>query len=305
MFRMNNPLNFSTVRIALCLCSIFCFASAIAQEDLLKELEEGQAEDTDYVIQTFKGTRLVNGHSVETKARGDLEFIFAHRFGAVNQGLYELFGFDDAYVRVGLDYGVTDHFSASIGRNSVDKSIDGYIKYKIARQSSGVSTFPVAITGLTGVVYRASPRKADLPEGYTSVDRLAYLGQLLIARKFSPRLSVQVMPTVIHKNAVDKTKENNDQFALGLGGRIGITKSVALTGEYYHRIHVPDANPYSNTLGLGIDIETGGHVFQLVMTNTRGLTERHFIAETEGDFFDGDIHFGFNVTRTFHLKSKK
>lgn len=281
------------------------FATAVAQEDLLKELEDSQPEDTDFVLQTFKGTRLVNGHSVETKARGDLEFIFAHRFGAVNQGLYELFGFDDAYVRVGLDYGVTDHFSASIGRNSVDKSLDGYVKYKIARQSSGVSTFPVTITGLAGVVYKASPRKADLPDGFTAVDRISYLGQLLVARKVTSRLSLQLMPTIIHKNAVDRLKENHDQFAIGFGGRIGITKGMAFTGEYYHRLNVRDANPSFNTLGFGIDIETGGHVFQLVMTNTRGLTERHFITETEGEFFDGDIHFGFNVTRTFHLKGKK
>lgn len=301
----NKPLSLSSLRIALCLCGIFCFASAVAQDDLLRELEEGQPEDTDYVLQTFKGTRLVNGHSVETKARGDLEFIFAHRFGAINQGLYELFGFDDAYVRLGLDYGFTEHFSASIGRNSVDKSLDGYIKYKMARQSTGLKNFPFTITGLAGVVYKASPRKTDLPEGFTGVDRLSYLGQLLIARKVTPRFSVQLMPTVVHKNAVDKSRENNDQFALGLGGRIGVTKSVALTGEYYHRFDVPDANPYFNTLGLGIDIETGGHVFQLVMTNTRGLTERHFITETEGEFFDGDIHFGFNVTRTFNLKAKK
>ena len=284
---------------------MLCCASALAQEDLLKELEEAQPLDTDIVLQTFKGTRLVNGHSVETKAPGDLEFIFAHRFGAVNQGIYEMFGFDDAYVRVGLDYGVTEHFSASFGRNSVDKSLDGYIKTRIARQTTGLRTFPLTITGLAGVVYKASPRKADLPDGFTSVDRLSYLAQLLIARKVSSHLSLQLMPTVIHKNAVDKIKESNDQFALGFGGRIAITKSVAFTGEYYHRFNVPGPNPYFDTMGLGVDIETGGHVFQLVMTNTRGLTERHFITETEGDFFDGDIHFGFNVTRTFHLKAKK
>jgi hypothetical protein len=277
----------------------------IAQEDLLKELEESQPPTTDYVLQTFKGTRLVNGHSIETKGRGDLEFIFAHRFGAINQGLYELYGLDEAQVRIGLDYGLTEDFSASIGRNSLDKSLDGYIKYKLARQRSGTNAFPFSITGLGGIVYKASPKKDQVPEGFNSIDRIAYVGQLLIARKISSRLSLQLMPTMIHKNAVDKLTEDNDQFAIGFGGRVKLTKGVALTSEYYHRLNAPATKPFYNTLGFGIDIETGGHVFQLVLTNTMALTERAFITETEGDFFDGDIHFGFNVTRTFHLRGKK
>ena len=283
---------------------IFC-SHVFAQEDLLKELEQSQPEATHQVIQTFKGTRLINGHSIETKGRGDLEFIFAHRFGAINEGLYELFGLDEAHVRIGLDYGFTDDFSGSIGRNSVDKSLDAYIKYKIIRQRSGVNPFPFSVTGLGGMVYKASPQKDQVPEGFKTIDRLAYVGQLLIASKISSRISLQVMPTIIHKNAVDQIKEQNDQFALGLGGRMRITKGVALTSEYYHRVNAPATKPLHNTVGFGVDIETGGHVFQLVVTNTSGLTERAFITETEGEFFDGDVHFGFNVTRTFHLARKK
>lgn len=278
---------------------------AVGQDDLLKELEQSEPAQTVYAIQTFKGTRLVNGHSVETKAKGDLEFIFAHRFGAINGGIYELFGMDDAYVRLGLDYGVTDRLSASIGRNSVDKTIDGYLKYKITRQQKGATNFPVTITGLAGAAYKSSPRKEDLPPNYENVDRLAYVAQLLIARKINSHLSLQLMPTLIHKNAVDRIREDNNQFAVGVGGRYKITKSVAFTTEYYYRLDVPAANESYNTLGFGIDIETGGHVFQLVFTNTRGLTERSFITETEGDFGDGDIHFGFNITRTFQLGRKK
>lgn len=278
---------------------------AVAQDDLLKELQDSAPVETEYAIQTFKGTRLINGHTVETKAGGELEFIFAHRFGAINGGLFEMFGLDDAYVRLGLDYGINDRLSASIGRNSVDKTVDGYLKYKIARQQKGANSFPVTITGLAGTAYKSSPREEDLPEGFKGVDRLAYVGQLLIARKFTSRLSLQIMPTMIHKNAVDRTRENNDQFAIGVGGRYKITRSVAFTSEYYYRLGVPDANEAYNTLGFGIDIETGGHVFQLVFTNTRGLTERSFITETEGNFADGDIHFGFNITRTFQLGGKK
>ncbi len=288
----------------------FVFTSAKAQDDLMKELEETQEEGIDYAFQTFKGTRLVNGHTIEQKAKGTLEFIFAHRFGEINGGLYEMFGLDDAYVRLGLDYGITDHMSASIGRNSVDKTIDGYLKYKLIRQSTGARVFPVSMTLLGGTAYKASPQKDLVPEGFQNIDRLAYVTQLLIARKFGPNLSLQVTPTFIHKNAVDQRIESNDHYSLGLGGRYKLTKSVALTGEYYYRLNVKDAedgspNPYHNAAGIGIDIETGGHVFQIVLTNTRGLTERAFITETDGDIRDGDIHIGFNVTRTFQLRPNR
>ena len=299
-------------RIFTILYGLLILTPLFAQDDLMKELEQSENRDTDYAFQTFKGTRLVNGHSVETKAKKNLEFIFAHRFGAVNGGWYEMFGLDEAYVRIGLDYGITDNLSVSIGRNSFDKTLDGYAKYKLIKQSKGLINFPLTITALGSIAYKTSPKK--LSSGTTNVDRIAYVGQLLLARKFSPNVSFQIMPTLVHKNAVDQVLENNDQLALGIGGRIKITKSVALTGEYYYRINedpkdapanIDSTNPYNNTLGFGIDIETGGHVFQLVMTNTRGLTERSFITETDGDFADGDIHFGFNVTRTFQLKGKK
>lgn len=272
-----------------------------AQDDLMKELEQSSSkEDTEYAFQTFKGTRLVNGHTVETKGKGTLEFIFAHRFGTVNGGLYEMFGLDQAYVRLGLDYGITDNLSVSIGRNSADKIMDGYAKYKLARQSKGSRVFPFTITALGGTAYSIKPKSDDTK----GIDKLAYVGQLLIARKFTPKFSMQLMPTFIHKNAVDQTKQNNDLVAIGVGGRIKVTRSIALTSEYYYRVNPLGTDPYHNTIGFGIDIETGGHVFQLVLTNTRGLTERTFISETEGDFGAGDIHLGFNVTRTFQLKRK-
>lgn len=285
--------------------SLFCLFSfrLFAQDDLMKELEKSQPVETDYAFQTFKGTRLVNGHTVETKNEGTLEFIFAHRFGEINGGWYEMYGLDEALVRLGLDYGITDNISVSIGRNSDDKTMDGYLKAKLLRQSSGAKNFPVTITALGGVAYRMSPK--ENPEGFENVDRLAYVSQLMIARKFSPRLSFQLTPSYIHKNAVVQETDDNDQIAVGLGGRLKLTKSVALTTEYYYRVNPDEDSPYYNSVGFGIDIETGGHVFQLVLTNTRGLTERAFITETEGQFSEGDIHLGFNVTRTFQLKKKK
>ena len=278
---------------------------SFAQDDLMKELEESRSNDTDYAFQTFKGTRLVNGHSVETKPKNTLEFIFSHRFGPLKGGIYEMYGLDQASVRIGLDYGITDRLSASIARNSIDKTLDGYLKYKIARQSKGARTFPVSITGLGGAAYKMSPKKEKAPEGFENVDRLAYVTQLLISRKFNTNLSLQVAPTYIHKNAVDQDDESNDQLAIGFGGRIKVSKSVALTTEYYYRLEVPESNPFYNSFGIGVDIETGGHVFQLIVTNTQGLTERAFITETQGQFNEDDSLFGFNVTRTFQFGKKK
>lgn len=280
--------------------------TATCAQDLLDELEKSEPKEKQYTEATFKGTRLVNGHSMETKSAGSLEFIFAHRFGAVNGGLYEMFGLDQAYVRLGLDYGITDRLSVSIGRNSVDKTLDGYFKYRLLRQSTGAGSFPFSVTVLGGTAYKISPKKnTDVSPQFETIDRLAYTGQMLIARKFTPALSLQLMPTVVHKNAVDKSFEDNTQVALGLGGRIKVTRSVALTSEYYYNVSAKSNAPYHNAIGLGIDIETGGHVFQLVMTNAIGLTERAFITETRDDFFDGKIHLGFNVTRTFQVKKSR
>jgi hypothetical protein len=275
----------------------------VAQDDLMKELEQSQKPEIEYASSTFKSSRLVNGQTVETKGKGELEFIFAHRFGAISSGSYNLFGLDQAYVRLGLEYGLTDFLGIGFGRNSVDKTMDGYVRYRLLRQSSGAKNIPVTITAFVNGAIRTSPEQLD--PGLVYTDRLSYTGQLLIARKFSPKLSLQLMPTVIHRNAVNKLTEGNDLIALGAGGRFKVTRSIALTSEYYYRLDVKQGNQYKNSIGLGIDIETGGHVFQLVMTNAQGITERAFIGETSDNFFAGDIHLGFNVTRTFQLRKRK
>jgi hypothetical protein len=273
------------------------------QDDLLKEIEKNKAPETDVTIATFKGTRIINGHSIETKPKHTLEFIFAHRFGRINEGWFEMYGLDQALVRLGLDYGITDRLSVSIGRNSENKTLDGYLKYRVLEQRVGAKPFPFSMTALLGSAYQFFPRKNnEFSVTAESADRISYTTQLLIARKFTTAFSLQLMPTLIHKNYVVTGEQENDQIAVGIGGRYKLTRSFALTTEYYHNLSATSASPYYNSFGLGMDIETGGHVFQLLITNGAGLTERAFITETRDDFFDGDIHFGFNVTRTFQLK---
>lgn len=276
-------------------------ATPLCAQDLLSELDKETPKEPEYVSATFKSTRLVNGQTVETKGKGALEFIFAHRFGPISSGAYELYGLDQAYVRLGLEYGITEQLGVGFGRNSEDKTMDAYLRYKVLRQQTGAGS-PVTLTAFAIGGYKFSPRKEDAAYDIQPVDRLSYVSQVLVARKFNSNLSLQLMPSFVHKNAVDPTIEKNNQLAMGIGGRLKVTRSVALTTEYYYRFDVLPGNPYYNPVGFGIDIETGGHVFQLVMTNSRGLTERAFLTETAGDFFAGDISLGFNVTRTFQLK---
>lgn len=283
---------------------LITFYSVNAQDDLLQELEKQDSTESEYTFGTFKGTRIVNLQSVEGKRKGELEFIFSHRFGRINEGAYTLWGLDDAYVRLGLEYGITDRLSVSLARTSVDKTFDGYVRYKVLRQARGKKAFPISVTALGNMFYKSSPSNDEAPELSTN-DRLAYGAQLVIARKFATNFSFQINPIFIHRNTVEQDYENNDDLALGFGTRYKITKSMAITGEYCLRLNETSNSPYYDAIGIGIDIETGGHVFQLVFTNSRGMFERAVVAETEGDFFNGDIHFGFNISRTFQIAGKK
>ena len=282
--------------------SLFVFVSAHAQDDLLSDLEKTETNNTDYVIQTFKGTRVVNGHSIETKPAGTLEFIISHRFGFVNSGSYNLWGLDESTIRLGLEYGITDKLGIGVGRSSWDKSYDSYLKYKLLRQATGTNSFPFTATLLASVQYRTL--KDASTEGFESSDRMSYAFQALLARKFSPAFSFQVAPIFVHRNAVDETVTEHDIFALGLGARVKVTRSVSVHGEYYPRLNEKEESIYYDAIGFGIDIETGGHVFQLVFTNSIGMQERIMVTETTGDFWDGDIRFGFNITRTFQISKK-
>lgn len=292
--------------LTLSIVSILTFS--ISAQDLLSQLQSSEKPEKEFVYQTFKGTRVVNGHSVETKGKGELEFIIGHRFGRINSGAYNFFGWDDAYIRFGLEYGLTDRLGIGVGRSSYNKIYDSYLKYMLLRQSKGGGS-PVTITAMGSMGIQSDPSSlypgAVKHDTVPLIKKLYYTSQILIARKFSPKFSMQLSPTFIHANRVDQDVENNNQMAVGLSGRYKLNGSIAINGEYYYRISAPDADLYKNSLALGIDIETGGHVFQLIFSNTQGMVDRTFVGQTEGKFFDGDIHFGFNITRTFQLQKEK
>ncbi|MEL7162008.1 MAG: DUF5777 family beta-barrel protein, partial [Bacteroidota bacterium] len=267
-----------------------------AQDDLLDLLEEATPEETNLTPATFKGSRLINGHTVMTRRKGSLEFLIAHRFGRLNSGAYELFGLDNANVRFGIDYGFTDRLTAGFGRNSFEKTYDVFAKYALLRQATGKQSVPVSVTAFASAAVKTL-RPIDPNTEVPFTDRLAYTYQLLIGRKMSPKLSLQLMPTLVHFNVVPGDREN-DLLALGLGGRYLLTKRLSVNAEYYYRAGERELDTY-DALAIGIDLETGGHVFQLQFTNSRSMIEKGFVRETTGNFFDGDVHFGFNITRTF------
>jgi hypothetical protein len=301
--------NFSFIQHAktgLMVSALFLFSAVHAQQDTTDLLSLlGEDEPTlDYTIATFKSTRVINMHSIESVAARHLDFRISHRFGTINSGARDLWGLDQAYMRLGFEYGITDRLMVGLGRSNVNKEIDSFVKYKLLRQSSGLKNVPVTISWFSSAVLRATPFEDPNRENYFS-SRLYYCHQLLVARKFNDALSMQVAPTLVHRNLVADSTEKNDVYALGLGGRYKITKRSSFNAEW---VYVPDGQldpVYKNSLSLGFDIETGGHVFQLHFTNSKPMNEKGFITETTGSWKEGDIQFGFNVSRIFSLGSPK
>lgn len=283
--------------------------SLLAQDDLLAALGADSLPKS-YAEASFKSTRVINGHSLETLQQGVLDFRISHRMGFVNEGVGNFFGLDQATIRLGLDYGITDRLMVGIGRSSFQKTVDGLLKYKLLRQCESGCGMPltldvVASSSMTTMEAEQVPWYAPGQEDLFT-NRLAYHFQAVVGRKFSEGFSLQVAPGVLHRNLVRAEAERNDLLNVGFAGRAKLTKRTAITGEYI--LVLPDQGPrepYRNSLAFGVDIETGGHVFQLQMTNSTGMFERAFISETTGDFFAGDIHFGFNISRVFTLYDPK
>ena len=285
-------------------CFTFLSCPLVAQDDLMKlmEAESGDTKTVEFTTATFKTTRIINGHSVENVAPGVLDLRISHRFGFISGGAYELFGLDQASMRIGVDYGLTNRWMIGVGRSTFQKQYDGFTKFKILRQARAKMPVTVSVTG--SIMYKSLKFEDPTRTNYTS-SNFVYSSQLLIGRKFSESLSLQLMPTMIHYNLVPGATDPNDIFALGAGGRLKITKRVSINAEYYYQFPGFQFEGTENSLAIGFDIETGGHVFQLNFTNSTGMTERSFITETTGKFFKGDIHFGFTISRVFTLVKPK
>lgn len=276
---------------------------AVQAQDIDLFSEKDTVKVKDITTATFKSSRVVNGQSIENVGVGVLDFKILHRFGAINQGGYELFGLDQATMRMGLDYGLTKRWMFGVGRSTYQKQYDGFVKFKVLQQQTGLKEVPVGISLVSTVMYKSLRSAPNAQYIEYNTDKITYAHQLLIARKFNDYFSMQITPTIIHYNLVEKSSLPNDFKSVGISMRQRISKRVNITGEYFYRIDKLEG--YHDPLTFGLDIETGGHVFQLHVTNSTGMTERTFINETTGSWSNKDIRFGFNLVRAFTLKKPK
>ena len=276
----------------------FCL-NAYSQEDLLNDLDKEVSSETNYTAYTFKSTHIINGHSIENMRTKQLDFRINHRFGELNTGAYELFGLDNAVINFSLDYGITDFLMIGVRRGTYQKTYDGSLKYLCLRQSSGKRNMPVSVSLFADFSINTIEAKTD----YTFKNRLAYVYQAFIARKFNEKISLQLTPSFVHRNIVKDFEENN-AFALGFGGRYKFIRRVALTWEAFYSPKVDNKN-YYNPIAIGFDIETGGHVFQLFVTNSKPMVEKGMLTETTGDIRNGGLYLGFNISRVFSFGSAR
>lgn len=275
----------------------------VAQDDLMNILNKQSAPEINYTIATFKSTRILNGHSVEKMPSGQLDVRISHRFGRLNSGAYEFFGLDQSNIHLSLEYGILDWLMVGVGRGSYEKTADGFAKFTLFRQSSGARVMPVSVSLVSSIAVKTVKWTDPSRTNYFS-SRLSFVDQVLIARKINQRFSVQITPSYVHRNLVSTELDPNDLFSLGAGGRVKLSNRISLNAEYFYIVNSKTnmSQKIYDPLSLGFDIETGGHVFQLFFTNSVAMIEKGFIGETTGNWLNGDIHFGFNISRVFTLK---
>ena len=297
----------------------FFSARLYAQDttDIMSRLEK-DPKQINYTKSTFKSSRVINGHSVENIGKGVLDVRILHRFSPLQTGIYNYFGLDGASMRMGFDYGITNNIMIGVGHSTYQKTYDGLIKIKLLRQSTGAVNMPITVSFLSTIAIRTELARQDTFAKRihtTFADKTSYAEQLIIGRKFSNKFSLQVMPTfILDHNRIDSVntytkyryniiygQRRKNTVALGIAGRLKVSKRISITAEYYYQL--PDTKPDNvhNSVSVGIDIETGGHVFQMHFTNSTGMTEKSFIADTT-DKLDGRyIRFGFNISRVFNV----
>jgi hypothetical protein len=269
-----------------------------------ENIKDDKPAKTIFTEETFKSSRVILGQSVEIPPNGALVLLVSHHFGAISTGFYQFFGLDQASTRLGLEYGINDFMAVGLGRSTYGKTFDGYLKFRVLRQSTGKRNMPLSISVFGNMAINTV--KLSDPEQKDYFDaRLSYCTELVFARKFGNIFSLQIAPTWIHKNLVETRDDHNNLFSIGTGLSFSISDMISLNGEYHYLIPGQNMSNTTNSLSLDCDIKVGQHVFQLFFTNSQGNFEQAFITETTGKWLDGDIYFGFNIHRYFTVKYPK
>jgi hypothetical protein len=267
----------------------------IAQDDLLDEIDI-ETTDNQFSTAAFKGLKIVNFESTKLVAKQELTLIVSHRFGSVENGFDSFFGLDDAVTRLNFVYGISDGFNIGLSRSSFQKIYQTSFKYRLFRQQD--NGFPFTIVGFNSVLINTALEKDNLPK-IEFKDRLGYTTQLLISRKVNANFSYELAPTFFHDNYVQQNNQDNSQFAIGLGARHKLTKRLSINADYGWHLNRAKNSPFKNPLSIGIDLETGGHVFQMHFSNAQAMITNGFLGQATGDWSDGNIYFGFNLSRAF------
>jgi hypothetical protein len=310
--------------IGLAIASINVFA----QDDLLSLLDSTETVKThEKVIATFKTSKVINIQSTETVKAKTMDFRVTHRFGNIGQssggGAHTLYGFDNSTdIRISFDFGITDNLTLGVGRSKQKELIDGLVKYRLLTQTSD-NHIPFSMAFYGDMSYSAQ----DATQFYSGmatnsgfkqndIHRFSYTGQLIIARKFGSRFSMELVPSFQHRNFVlayinqdNSAEETNDLLSMGGAFRLKITKRMSIIADYFYTFSKyrtnNTASPFYNPLAIGLEIETGGHVFHLNFTNASGIIENNFLPNTTDSWLKGGYKFGFNISRVFNLGHKK
>jgi len=267
----------------------------VAQDDLLKEIDT-LSDANESVVAAFKSLKIVNLESTKLAAKGDLYLVIAHRFGYIDKGFEDFFGLDEANTRIQFVYGLANGITIHASRSGFQKTYEFATKYRLAAQKK--QGFPFEIVGFNSLSINTELEKTTLPK-LEFTDRLAYVNQILISRKFNDNLSLEIAPTHFHQNYVANNSQDNSQFALGLGGRYKFSKRWSFNMDYAAHLNRASNSGFKNPLSIGFDLETGGHVFQMHFTNSQAMHESGYLGNTTGSWNNGQIAFGFNLIRVF------
>ena len=263
-----------------------------SQDDLLSGVDAPITKEK--VTSAFKALKIVNLESTKLAAKGDLYFVVAHRFGSIKDGFEGFYGLDNANTQIKFIYGLTPGINISAARSEF--AYDFATKYMLLPQIK--DGFPVTIAGFNSLSINNTLKESLYPK-LEFKNRLTYVAQLLISRKFSEKLSLEIVPSFFHENFVLDPEQSNSQYAIGFGGRYKFAKRWSLNMDYAAHLNRASNSIYKNPLSIGFDLETGGHVFQMHFTSSQGIHEAGFLGQTTGDWTKGDVFFGFNLARVF------
>jgi len=280
-------------KILLSLLLIYSFS--FSQENLLKELESQNEYKTTNNFSAFKAIKIVNNQSTKQASEKELYLYVSHRFGSIDEGINTLFGLDIANTKIELLYGLTNNLQIGFSRESFKKIYSLNAKYNITTQSSKL---PINSSLYISYNYN-SLLDQDIYPTLSNSDRNLFFSQLLLSKNFSDKISLQLSPTYAKRGFNETIFEQENNIILGLASSYRITNRLAFNIEYSANLDRPEISPFNDVLSFGIDIETGGHVFQLLFSNTQTIDNVSVMTDAEGSWRDGKIYFGFNILRVF------